>query len=82
MFASFSSSVCTSHTFSLLVFQSFMRAFRACTMSSMMSSCRLWMLPRTSVEGGPVRLSRRLLLARVGVRLLREEEKRRRKRGV
>lgn len=60
--ASFSSSVCTSHTFSLLVFQSFMRAFRACTMSSIMSSCRLWMLPRASVDGGPVRLSLRLFV--------------------
>lgn len=34
-----SSRVCTSQTFSLLVFQSFMRAFRASTMSSMMSNC-------------------------------------------
>lgn len=33
--------VCTSHTFSLLVFHSFMRALRACTMSSIMSSCKL-----------------------------------------
>lgn len=57
---SFSSSRCTSHTFSLLVFHSFMRAFRACTMSSMMSSCRLCMLPRGSVDGGPAILSRRL----------------------
>lgn len=49
-----SSTVCTSHTFSLLVFHSFIRALRACTMSSMMSSCRLWMLPIGSVAGGPV----------------------------
>lgn len=52
--------VSTSHTFSLLVFHNFMRALRACTISSMMSNCRLWTLPRTSVDGGPApMLSRR-----------------------
>lgn len=49
-----SPSVCTSHTFSLLVFHSFIRAFRACTMSSIISSWRLWILPIGSVVGGPV----------------------------
>lgn len=44
----------TSHTFSLLVFHNFIRAFRACTMSSIMSSCRLCILPIGSVVGGPV----------------------------
>lgn len=49
-----SSKGCTSHTFSLLVFQSFMRTFLAWTISSIISSWRLWTLPRGSVEGGPV----------------------------
>ncbi len=36
-----SSNVCTSQTFSLLVFQSFIRAFFACTISSIISNCKL-----------------------------------------
>lgn len=50
-----SSICCTSQTFSLLVFHIFILTFRAVTMSSMMSSWRLWMDPRCSVDGGPAK---------------------------
>lgn len=48
-----SSRGCTSHTFSLDVFHRRIRTLRACTMSSIMSSCKLWVLPSVSVAGGP-----------------------------
>lgn len=43
----------TSQTRSLEVFQRRIRTLRACTMSSIMSSCKLWVLPNVSVAGGP-----------------------------
>lgn len=48
-----SSSGWTSQTRSLDVFHKRIRTLRAWTMSSIMSSCRLWVLPNVSVAGGP-----------------------------